>query len=282
MMLTRSLPVPEFIKNTVSGTHFLYLGLLWMFGLFILPIVLLAVDSLNMSGNGGFFKVYRTALSSVYIDTIIRSFYYGLVVMAVCIALAYSLSYFIVFRAVYERLLLALVIIPFWVAYVVRYIGIQIALSPNSPLVQLFGTDFGLLFSTGGVVLGLTSILLPFAVLPIYNSLSSIDNELVQASRVLGASQFRTVHKVILPLSLSGVVAGAIIVFILASGSFLAPAILGGPNNTMIANLIQNAYSVHFNVELAAALAIIYTIILTVLLFLVNSFIRLDEVLGNL
>lgn len=281
-MISKSIPLPKGVERRMSGSHLLLIGVAWMSTLFIVPILLLFIESLNLEGGGNIFEVYSVAMSSVYLQSIVRSFYYGFITMAICIPLAYALSYFIVFRTNSERVLLALVIIPFWVAYIIRYIGIQIILSPSSPLVQFFGTDFGLLFSTGGVIIGLTSILLPFAILPIYNSLKSIDEAFIDASRVLGATQVKTVYSVILPLSLSGVVAGGIIVFILGSGSFLAPALLGGTGDTMIANQIQSAYSVRFNIPLASALAIIYTLILTTFLFVVNYFVRIDEVLWNL
>jgi spermidine/putrescine transport system permease protein len=183
-----------------------------------------------------------------------------------------------VFHSENQLFLLGLVVLPFWVAYIIRYLGVQLFLSPSGPFVAVFG----LLFSAAGVVIGLTSALMPFAILPIYNSLNSIDEDYIQASRVLGASRFRTLLSVIFPLSLSGVVAGGIIEFILATGSFLGPALLGGPEQTMIANVIQTTFSQSFNVELAGAIAIIYTAVLTATLIAFNSVVNIGEVLGSL
>jgi ABC-type spermidine/putrescine transport system permease subunit I len=153
---------------------------------------------------------------------------------------------------------------------------------PTSPFVQLTGTDFGILFSTTGVIIGLTAVFLPFAILPIYNALSSIDEALVDASRVMGADQWRTIRSIVFPLSLSGVIAGGLIVFILATGSFLAPAVLGGPGNTMIANVIEQAFSDMFDLELAAALAVVYTTVLLALIVGFNSYVNIGRVLGEL
>ena len=245
-------------------------------------IALLFRESLNTSGPGSLFVYYETALSSIYLDTIIRSFIFGVSTTAVSLVLAYSLAYYIVFHSKYKLLLLGLVILPFWVAYIIRYLGIQLFFSPTGPFVRIFGSDLGVLFSPIGVIIGLASALLPFAILPIYNSLNSIDEEMIDASHVMGAGRLRTFRSVILPLSLSGVVAGGLIEFILATGSFLAPAILGGPGETMIANLIANTFSSAFNLELASALAMIYTVVLTVVLLVFNSVIDIGEVLGDL
>ena len=123
---------------------------------------------------------------------------------------------------------------------------------------------------------------MPFAILPIYNSLNSINEQYIEASYMLGAGRIRTLRSVIIPLSLSGIVAAGIIVFILATGSFLGPAILGGPRDTMVANLISETFRSAFNLPLAAAIAVIYTTILIVVLVLFNSVVNIGEVLSDL
>jgi ABC-type spermidine/putrescine transport system permease subunit I len=110
----------------------------------------------------------------------------------------------------------------------------------------------------------------------------SIDTDLVSASRILGASYLQTIRSIVFPLSLSGVIAAGLIVFILATGSFLAPAVLGGPGNTMIANIIEQAFSDQLNIELASALAVVYTTLLLVLIMGFNSYINIGKVLGDL
>ncbi|MFC6989020.1 ABC transporter permease [Haloplanus sp. GCM10025708] len=257
------------------------IGLGWLGVFFIVPLLMLAMTSLNLDG-GAVWENYAVALSGVYISAIVRSFYYGLVTTAISLILAYALAYYIVFYSENERFMLGLVILPFWVAYIIRYLGIQLFFSPNGPFVDVFGSNMGLLFSTEGVIIGLTSALLPFAILPIYNSLKSIDQELINASYTLGAGSYRTLVSIIFPLSLSGVVAAAIIEFILATGSFLGPALLGGPGNTMIANIIATTFRAGFNIELASAIAIIYTVILTTVLVTFNSVVNIGEVLSDL
>ena len=280
-MIVKNLPIPRTVTDLVSSRVFVLIGLGWLGLFFVVPILMLGRTSLNFE-SGNILEYYFLAFSSVYLEAIVRSFYYGLITTVISLILAYTLAYYIVFHASYDRLMLGLVILPFWVAYIIRYLGIQLFFSPSGPFVNFFGTNFGLLFSTPSVIIGLTSALMPFAILPIYNSLNSIDEELIDASYTLGASRYRTLVSVIFPLSLSGVVAAGLIEFILATGSFLGPAILGGPGDTMIANLIADTYRTGFNTPLAAAIAIIYTVILTVVLMTFNSVVNIGEVLSDL
>lgn len=279
-MIVQNIPVPDIVQRYGSPRALVAIGLGFLGIAYVVPILLLYWQSLNF-GDGGLLIHYKNALSGIYLKTLARSFYYGVLTTIVTLTLGYVLAYYIAFRARREKLLLGLVVLPLWIAYVIRYLGIQLFLFDSSPFVQLVGTDFGILFSTRGVILGLTSVFLPFAILPIYHALKSIDNELVSASRTLGASQLRTIRSVVIPLSLSGVVAGGLIVFILATGSFLAPAVLGGPSDTMIANVIEQSYS-NFNVGLASSLAVIYTTVLLVLIMIFNSYINIGRVLGEL
>jgi ABC-type spermidine/putrescine transport system permease subunit I len=151
---------------------------------------------------------------------------------------------------------------------------------PTGPVVEIFGTDFGIMFDTPGVIIALVTVLLPFAILPIYNALDSMDEDMISASHVLGASRLRTFYEVTLPQSLSGIVAATIFIFILSSGSFLAPAILGGPGNFMMANVIASSYA--FNIELAAAMSVVFTLALLVIIIAFNSYISIGKVLGEL
>lgn len=276
----RGIDIPAGIRDRFSSRVLLGIGLGSVAVLFLLPLLFLLVQSFQAGDS--VFESYQRVFSGVYLASIYRSLLYGLVTTIVTLILGYALAYYIAFRANNAALLLALVVLPLWIAYIIRYLGIQLFLSPTGPVVDLFGTDFGLLFSTAGVIVGLTSAFLPFAILPMYNSLSSVDQSVVHASRVMGAGPITTVYKVVFPLTLSGVIAAGLIVFILSSGSFLGPAILGGPGDLMIANVIEDAYSSLGNIPLAAALSVVYTIILVVLLTLFNSYVNLGEVFSNL
>ncbi|WP_306059989.1 ABC transporter permease [Natronococcus wangiae] len=280
-MIVRNLTAPAWIRDRATPAYFVAFGLGWLTLFFVIPLLILVWQSLGVGSNEPL-AAYEQALSGLYIWAILRSFYYGIVTTVVTLTLAYAFSYFLVFWADLKRFFLVLVVLPLWIAYIIRYLGIQLLFSPTGPFVGVFGTDFGFLFSTRGVIMGLTVAYLPFAILPIYNSMSAIDRSHIHASRVLGAGQLRTIYSVIFPLSISGVVAAGLIVFILASGSFLAPAVLGSSDNFMIANMIERSYTELYNLELAAALSVIYTAVLLVLIAGFNSYVNLGEVFESL
>jgi ABC-type spermidine/putrescine transport system permease subunit I len=273
--------VGDRLEGRVANWHLALFGVGFVGVFFVLPIVLLVPESLNL-GSATPFESYRRVTNGIYIDAFVRSFLYGVLTTAVTLGLAYLLSYYLAFATDRVRIAMTLVIVPLWIAYIVRYFGILLFLSPAGPFADLTGIDPGLLFTTPAVVVGLSNVYLPFAVLPIYNSLNAIDGELIDASRVLGADKWRTLLKVVFPLSLPGLVAAGLIVFILAAGSFLGPAVLGGPKQTMIANVIAQAFLDNFNIQFASALAVVYTLLLVGLLLVFNTAFDLQEVLGNI
>lgn len=273
--------VGERLQGRVSNRHLAYLGVGFVGVFFVLPIFLLIPESLNL-GSSTPFESYRRAMDGIYVDAFVRSFVFGLVTTAVTLALAYLLAYYLAFATERVRIAMTLIIVPLWIAYIVRYFGILLFLSPAGPFANVTGIDPDLLFTTPAVIIGLANVYLPFAVLPLYNSLNAIDEALIDASRVLGANKWWTIAKVIFPLSLPGLVAAGLIVFILAAGSFLGPAVLGGPRQAMIANVIAQAFLENFNIQFASALAIIYTVLLVGFLVAFNTVFDLQEVLEGI
>lgn len=279
-----TLRLPEFPSLTVlrersTAKLLMAIGLGWLTFFFIVPVIVLLFESLNF-GDGALFENYRTALSGTYLRTLGRTLMYAFMTTVVCLILGYWIAYYIAFKATRQMLMLGFILLPLWIAIIIRYFGVALFFLPTGPVQQLFGTDFGVLFSTSGVIIGLTAALLPFAILPIYNSLQSIDEELVNASKVLGATPLHTLRTVIFPLSLSGVVASALFVYILAAGSFLAPAMLGGPGDFMMANIIEQSFS--YSIPLAAALSVVFTTALLILIGIFNHYANISEVLGDL
>ncbi len=267
------------IRTAISARALVGLGLLWLAVFFVLPVGFLLVESLNF-GDGTLFEHYERALSTVYLYGLGRTLAYAFVTTIICLVLGYTIAYYIAFESNRPILLLSLVLLPLWIAIIIRYFGVNLFFLPTGPVQGIFGTDFGVLYSTPGVIIGLVSALLPFAILPMYNSLRSIDGELLDASHILGASPFETFRTIVLPLSLSGIVAATLFVFILAAGSFLAPDILGGPGDAMMANYIEDATS--YSIELSAAFSVIFTAALLVLVGLFNHVANISEVLGEL
>ncbi|SIS15139.1 ABC transporter permease [Natronorubrum thiooxidans] len=274
-------PIPNWLTERISNRHLVAIGIGWVTLFFVFPILFLVVESLNF-GDGSLFEAYHRATGGVYVSAFVRSFIYGFVTTVLTLVFAYVLAYYLAFASKRVRLLLTLVVVPLWIAYIIRYFGLMLFFSPTGPLAQVTGLEIDLLFTSTAVVLGLTNAYLPFAVLPIYNSLNAIHHETINASRVLGAGQFRTIREVVLPLSMPGIIAAGVIVFILATGSFLGPAVLGGPNQSMIANEIARTFLEAYNIQLASALAVIYTVLLVAFIAAFNAVFNLQEALGNL
>lgn len=277
--ITRS--VGERLQGRITNRHLVGVGLGFVGFFFILPVLYLIPESINLNSSTPF-ESYRRATRGIYVEVYARSFIYGILTTALTLLLAYAISYYLVFSSKRVQIAMTLIVVPLWIAYIIRYFGILLFLSPSGPVGTITGIDIDILFSTPAVIIGLTNVYLPFAVLPIYNSLNAINREKIDASRVLGAGKWQTIRKVILPLSLPGLVAAGLIVFILATGSFLGPAVLGGPGQTMIANSIAQAFLENFNIQFASALAIIYTVLLVGTLVIFNAVFDLQEVFENI
>jgi len=212
---------------------------------------------------------------SVYWETLLRSIWIAARVMLFSLLLGYPLAYFLSFYAGKRKdLLYQMVIIPLWVSYLVRAYAWKTILGSDGVLntflqyVHLTNRplDF-LLYSPFAVVLTLTHIYTPFTILPIYASLEHIPRNLVEASHDLGASPVQTFWKVIFPLSIPGVVAGATFAFVLSLGDFLAPMLLGGPSGIMISNIVVTLFGAAYDWPLGAAISLGLLVIVVSLLF---------------
>lgn len=220
---------------------------------------------------------YRELLRvDVYLQTLFRSMWIAGRVMIFSLLLGYPLAYYLSFHAGPRKdLFYQLVIIPLWVSYLVRAYAWKTILGSDGVLNTLLQyvhltkhpLEF-LLYSPFAVVLTLTHIYTPFAFLPIYASLEHIPRNLVEASHDLGASPLQTFWRVIFPLSIPGVLAGATFAFVLSLGDFLAPLLLGGPSGIMISNIVVSLFGAAYNWPLGAAISLCMLLLVLALLFL--------------
>ena len=219
---------------------------------------------------------YRELLEkSVYRATLLRSMGIAARVTILALLLGYPLAYYLSFRRTTRKdLLYQLVIIPLWVSYLVRAYAWKTILGSEGVLNTLFEylhiTHHPLaflLYSPFAVVLTLTHIYTPFTFLPIYASLEHIPRTLVEASQDLGASPAQTFWRVVFPLSVPGVLAGATFAFVLSLGDFLAPLLLGGPSGIMISNIVVSLFGAAYNWPLGAAISLCMLILVVSLLF---------------
>jgi spermidine/putrescine transport system permease protein len=220
---------------------------------------------------------YRTlATNTVYLQVLLRSMRIAASVTLCSLLLGYPLAYYLSFHAGARReILYQLVIVPLWVSYLVRGYAWKTILGSDGVLngflqyLHLAKEPVGfLLYSPFAVVLMLTHIYTPFVFLPIYAALEHIPRQVVEASQDLGANPFKTFLRVILPLSLPGLLAGATFAFVLSLGDFLAPLLVGGASGTMIANIVQSLFGAAYDWPLGAAISVCILLITVALLFL--------------
>lgn len=210
-----------------------------------------------------------------YLGIFQRSFWLAVATTAGCLLIGFPTALYLALQSERKRnLLLFLVTVPFWTNLLVRVYAWMLLLR-NGGLVDgalgVFGVpegSLGLLYSNTAVMIGLLYSFLPFMVLPIYTSLEKLDWRLVEAAFDLGANRWQALKRVILPLALPGMLAGATLVFIPALGNYIIPELLGGGKALMIGNLIQLQFGSGHNWPLGAALAFsLFSLVLLALLF---------------
>src|SRR5580765_1791881 len=220
---------------------------------------------------------YVTLFSKpVYLDVLFRTMRIAASVTLCSLLLGYPLAYYLSFHSGARKdLLYQLVIVPLWVSYLVRgyawktILGSEGVLNGFLQYVHLTKEPVSFfLYSPFAVVLMLTHIYTPFVFLPLYASLEHIPRNLVEASHDLGAGSRATFIRVILPLSLPGLLAGATFAFLLALGDFLAPLLVGGPSSIMIANIVQSLFGTAYDWPLGAAISVSILLLTISLLFL--------------
>ena len=218
----------------------------------------------------------QLARNPIYLQVLFRSMRIAASVTVFALLLGYPLAYYLSFHAAKRKdLLYQLVIIPLWASYLVRGYAWKTILGSDGVLngflqyLHITHEPVGaLLYSPFAVIVMLTHIYTPFVFLPIYASLEHIPRPLIEASHDLGANRLTTFLRVILPLSMPGLIAGATFAFVLSLGDFLAPLLVGGPSGTMIANIVQSLFGAAYEWPLGAAVSVCILLITVALLSL--------------
>jgi spermidine/putrescine transport system permease protein len=249
-------------------------------GLFLLPVGILISLSLRAPddvGNGQPVANWPAYIRSgdaaanyvhstrpIYLRVQTRSVWLAVATTVLCLLIGYPVAYFIALVAPSHRknLLLALAVIPFWTSFLIRISAWRLILQDQGMLntillhLHLIDSPLKLMDTTWAVMIGLVYGELPFMILPVYASLEKLDRALLEASADLGAAAASTFRRVTLPLSLPGVIAGCVLVFIPGIGQFIVSDILGGSRTMLIGNLIQNQFTSGRNKPMGAALAL--------------------------
>jgi len=256
--------------------------LLWVTAFLLIPYALLFCYSFwsvspqqTIVQSWNFQNYIQLIRNPIYVSVLFRSIRIAATVTLLALLLGYPLAYFLSFHAPKRKdLLYQLVIIPLWASYLVRGYAWKTILGSDGVLNGLLQylhithhpVEF-FLYSPFAVVLTLTHIYTPFTFLPVYASLEHVPRNLVEASHDLGASPWSTFRRVILPLSLPGVLAGATFAFVLTLGDFLAPLLVGGASGIMISNIVVSLFGAAYNWPLGAAISLCMLLLVMTLLF---------------
>lgn len=242
----------------------------WLVVFFLLPLVFVAVASFMSRGAGGAPVAPATLAQyertfTVFGPVLWRSVGVSLIATLISLLLGYPLAFFISRRRspTTRMLLLFLVMLPFWTNFLVRTYALITIMQRDGLLNGLFqglgviSAPLQMLFTPGAVMVGLVYGYLPFMILPIYASVEALDRRYVEAANDLGANDWTAFWRVIFPLTLPGVIAGSILVFIPAIGAYVTPDLMGGTRGLMIGNLIQGQFGGRGNVPLGSAVSMV-------------------------
>lgn len=233
-------------------------------------------------------QYWRFFASPVYIKVLVITFKVALWVTAICFLLGYPAAYLLTTASRKARnLLLIMVLLPFWMSLLVRTYAWMALLQREGVINQIL-RSLGLLhepvqmvYNTLGVIIGMTHVQLPFMLLPLYSVMSGIDRNLMKAAQTLGATRARAFWRVFFPLSLPGVGAGCLLVFTTSLGYFVTPALLGGPRDILISQLIALQVNVTLNWGFASAIAFTLLTVTIAFYIIYDRFFGLDKMWGG-
>jgi spermidine/putrescine transport system permease protein len=247
----------------------------WLGLFFLVPLLFILAYSFGTSGIYGGITLgfnpgnYLRVFDPLYLEIVGRTFVIALINTFLCLLLGYPLAYFIAFKGGSRKnLLILLVMIPFWTSLLLRAYAWVVILGGNgiaNRALQFLGITDGpvnLIFTPQAVTMGMVYSYLPFMILPLYAALEKFDVRLKEAAQDLGASRWHTFWRVTFPLSMPGVIAGSILVFIPSAGEFVIPNLLGGARTVLVGNLIQQQFLLARDWAFGSALAMMLAALL--------------------
>lgn len=273
--------------NALKRNILLIPGLAWISIFLILPCFLIISLSFFERGvYGGIdynfnFENYSRVIEITYLKILLNSSKIAFLSAFFAVLFGYPAAYFIYKAPIkYQITLLFLIMLPFWSNYLIRTYAWMVLLNNqgliNTILINLniIKEPLNILYTEFSVIIGLVYNYIPFVILSIYSSISKLDNNLIEASKDLGGSSIKTFLLITLPLTLPGVAAGFIFVFVLSIGNFITPDLLGGGKFLMIGNLIYDQFLSARDWPFGASLSFVLISIMLFLLFLQAVFVR--------
>lgn len=248
----------------------------WMAIFIIVPMML--VIGFAFTGRSGAFTLHNIEGVGQYSNVFLRSIWLGAIATAICLALGYPLAYIIShLSAKRQNIMIMLVMLPMWMNFLLRTYAWMTLLEDNG-LINTFLASIGmgklqLINTQGAVVLGMVYNYIPYMVLPLYSVLTKIDRSVIEAAQDLGADQLKVFFKVILPMSMPGVISGITMVFVPAVSTFIISKMLGGGANLMIGDLIDMQFlGSAYNPNLGSAISLVLMVLILICMGIMNQF----------
>ncbi len=249
--------------------------LVWMVVFAVVPLIMVAYFALFE--NGHFTLKYVTDVTQ-YLNIFARSIGLASLATVICLVIAYPLAYALSgIKTNHQSTMLMLIVLPMWVNFLLRTYAWMTLLGNEGIINTVLGYiglgPFKMLNTQGAVVLGMVYDYLPFMILPIYTVMIKIDRRIMEAAQDLGCNSFKTLFKVVLPLSIPGVLSGITMVFVPAISTFIISRMLGGGSNLLIGDLIEMQFlGTSYNPNLGAAISLVLMVIILLIMSIMNQF----------
>ncbi|MGC9550962.1 spermidine/putrescine ABC transporter permease PotB [Vibrio metoecus] len=279
------------LQNVIITLIVSWLVLFVLFpNLMIIGTSFLTRDEANLIKFVFTFENYTRLLDPLYGKVMLHSFYMAIVATLICLVIGYPFAYIVAkMPEKWRPFMLFLIIVPFWTNSLIRTYGLKIVLGTQGILNQalmslgLIDAPLRIMFTETAVMIGLVYILLPFMILPLYSAIEKLDGTYIEAARDLGANKFQTLVRVILPLTMPGIIGGCLLVLLPALGMFYIADLLGGAKNLLIGNVIKSQVLNARDWPFGAATSIALTLAMAIMLYayyragkLLNKKVELD------
>ena len=263
-------------------------AVVFLIAVFLVPLLAMALRSVTDPPGAGLSNYQQFFEQQAYVRVLTNTFWVALLATLTCLVVGYPFAYLMtIVPGRVAGLLLIAVLLPFWSSLLVRTFAWQVLLR-DTGVINRFLLDSGfisepltLIRTTSGVILGMSHILLPFMVLPMYAVMRRIDPEYSRAAANLGASPLAAFLRIFIPLRLPGVLAGCLLVFVLALGFYITPALLGGLKDQMISQLIVQQITQRLDWGFGSAMSVLLVAITLTFLFVASRAVRLRDLFGS-
>lgn len=260
----------------------------WLMVFVFLPNIMIIATSFLTRDDANLVEMvftldnYYRLFDPMYAEVLLHSINMALVATLACLILGYPFAFFLAkMPKKIQPLLLFLLIVPFWTNSLIRIYGLKIFLSTKGYFnefllwIGLIDKPLRIIYTPEGVVLGLVYILLPFMVLPLYSSIEKLDKPCLEAARDLGANKLQTFIRIIIPLTMPGIIAGCLLVMLPAMGLFFVADLMGGAKNLLIGNVIKSQFLNIRDWPFGAATSICLTLVMGLMLFVYYRAVKL-------